>query len=119
VTSVDISISRCTVNTTSTTCSEQCSFRLEYGNFTSFLIDCCHTQYITSFVTDQVKRDPFNEELSTHFHVALIKRMKKSVTCTVGCSTCTWNCFFTVVCRVATKWTLINRTVCVTVKWHT
>src|SRR5690606_13118321 len=119
VTSIDISIGRCTVNTTRTTGSKQCSFTLEYGNFTSFLVNCSDTKYVTCFVTDQIKCDPFYEELRTHFHVALIKRVKKCVTCTVGSSTCTWHRFFTVVRRVTTEWALVNRTISVTVKWHT
>src|SRR5690606_9964734 len=119
VTSIDISSGRCTVNTTRTTGSKQCSFTLEYGNFTSFLVNCSDTKYVTCFVTDQIKCDPFYEELRTHFHVALIKRVKKCVTCTVGSSTCTWHRFFTVVRRVTTEWTLVNCTISVTVKWHT
>src|SRR5690606_36309492 len=119
VTSIDIGIGRCTVNTTRTTGSKQCGFTLEYSNFTSFLVNCSDTKYVACFVTNQIKCDPFYEELCTHFHVALIKRVKKCVTCTVGSSTCTWHRFFTVVRRVATEWTLVNCTISVTVKWHT
>src|SRR5690606_1149962 len=118
VTSIDISIGRCTVNTTRTTGSKQCGLTLEYGNFTSFLVNCSDTKYVACFVTDQIKCDPFYEELRTHFHVALIKRVKKCVTCTVGSSTCTWHRVFTVGLRLSSELRLLHCTISATFKWH-
>ena len=88
-------------------------------DFTGFHFKCCHADHVASGVADQIKRHPFHEELCLSLYVLLVQRVQHGVAGAVSGSACTFNRFFTVICGVAAKWTLVNRAIWVAVKRHT
>ncbi len=118
VTGVDEGVGRCCKDAACTAGRQHGGLGFEDVYVAGFHFNRGHANDVASFIANQIKCHPFDEEAGFFFHVLLVQRVQHGVAGTVGRCAGALDRLFTVVGGVAAEGALVNRAVRVTVKRH-